>query len=75
MPPQNFVAIMVTSDSFTLSWTLLSGLEPGGLQIGYVIQCNPGDHTVMVNLSIAIYIAVQLCHIYCTLLCVASYTL
>ena len=52
MPPQNFVAILVTSDSFTLSWTILSGLEPGGLQIGYEIECNPGDHTFMVNLSV-----------------------
>ena len=51
MPPQNFVAILVTSDSFTLSWTLLSGLEPGGLQSGYVVQCNPGDYMLMVNLT------------------------
>ena len=49
MPPQNFVAILVTSDSFTLSWTLLPGLEPGGLQSGYVIQCNPGDYMLMVS--------------------------
>lgn len=49
MPPENFVAILITSDSFTLSWTRLFGLEPGGFQIGYVIQCNPGDHTVMVS--------------------------
>ena len=52
MPPQNFAAVLVTSDSFTLSWTLLPGLEPGGLQIGYVIQCNPGDHIFMVKLSV-----------------------
>lgn len=50
--PENFAVILVTSDSFTLSWTLLLGLEPGGFQIGYVIKCNPGNHTIMVNLSI-----------------------
>jgi len=54
--PQNFVAVLVTSDSFTLSWTLLPGLEPGGLQIGYVINCDPGIHRVMVNLSGHAYI-------------------
>ena len=51
MPPQNFAAILVTSNSFILSWSLLPGLEPGGLQIGYVIECDPGNYILVVSLT------------------------
>ena len=67
MPPQNFVAILVTSDSFTLSWTLLPGLEPDGLQIGYVIQCNPGDYMLMVSQTIHTCTSTCTCNVICTI--------
>jgi len=50
-PPQNFAASAITSESFTLSWTLIPGFQPGGLQIGYDIMCSPGNHLVRVNLN------------------------
>ena len=74
MSPENFVAILVTSDSFTLSWTLLPGLELGRLQIGYVIQCDPGDYMLTVSLTkhppSYLYIALQI-SLYCMCIYVA----
>ena len=48
MPPQNFAATSITSESFTLSWTPIPGFQPGGLQIGYDITCNPGNDLIRV---------------------------
>ena len=38
----------ITSESFMLSWTLIPGFKPGGLQKGYDITCNPGNHHIRV---------------------------
>jgi len=46
--PQNFAVTSITSESFTLSWTLIPGFEPGGLQIGYDITCDPGNDLIRV---------------------------
>jgi len=56
MSPQNFAATTITSESFTLSWTLIPGFQQGGLQIGYDITCDQGIDLIRVHCYYKYYI-------------------